>query len=147
MRSIIFEKISMSHRETWIAALGGHNFPVFAPPGHAIIPLPTKSIPLDLTPLVHETGAVREIRTCKFLSSMKRSGGINFCPRETGGYRPKAPYKVCIEEAQLQAAISEGLVFFENRFSELVFGVGRWDYQKNWWDGRIPMDYLTIKHK
>ena len=55
------------------------------------------------------------------LSSMQRVGGINFNPRVSGGYRPRATSVVLITEEKLILAIKEGFHFFENRFSSLVF--------------------------
>ena len=44
----------------------------------------------------------------------------------------------------LYNAIRDGLQFFQNQFSGIVYGVGCWDQQKNWWDGKIPLCYANI---
>ena len=48
-------------------------------------------------------------------------GGINFHPRKAGGYRPNAGFDIEVGETQLNHALSERLVFFENHFSGLIF--------------------------
>ena len=129
-----------------IGALGGHGFQVFAPPGHCLIPKPNAnaSCPSYVTPLIHETDKIGPIKKANFLSSMDRAGGINFNPRVSGGYRPKANFEVSIDQMQLTRAIEDGLEFFQNHFSSLCYGVGSWDWQKNWWDGKIPLHYTCI---
>ena len=56
---------------------------------------------------------------------MDRVGGINFHPRKAGGYQPNAG--------------------FENHFSGLIFGMGKWKEADSWWDGVIPLRYLEIR--
>ena len=87
--------------------------------------MPTERLPINLTPLVHETNAIRDIEKCQFLSAMARLGGVNFSPRESGGYRPKASHEICIEQGNLQTAIAQDFMFFENRFSGIIYGVGQ----------------------
>ena len=116
----------------------------FFPPGHCLIPKPGKSGPSDFTPLYHETDKIGPIKMANFLSSMDRPGGINFHPQVSGGYRPRANFDVTIDEVQLTRALNDGLAFFENRFSGLVYGMGKWDFQTHWWNGKIPLDYTCI---
>ena len=146
-RIIIYERISSGMKEVRIAALGGHGFPVFAPPGHYMIPTEIdRGIEKGekIMPLVHETAKIGPIQRANFLSAMERKGGVNFNPQISGGYRPNANFEVTINETQLSNAIKDGLEFFQNRFSCLVYGVGRWDQQKVWWDGKIPLCYTDI---
>ena len=76
---------------------------------------------------------------------MDRAGGINFHPKVAGGYRPNADHDMVIGEFQLNQALVDGFVFFENHFSGLVFGLGKWKQDKGWWDGVIPLRYVEIK--
>ena len=146
-RIMVYERTISRTKEVRIAALGGHGFPVFAPPGHSLIP-PKIDRGIEgrkqILPLVHETAKIEEIQESNFLSAMDRKGGINFHPQVSGGYRPNAHFEVTIGETQLFNAINDGLDFFENRFSCLVYGVGRWDQRRTWWDGKIPLYYTDI---
>ena len=147
-RIIIYERVFSGMKEVRIAALGGHGFPVFAPPGHYLIPAEIeRGIEKwkKITPLVHETAKIGPIQRSNFLSAMQRKGGVNFNPQISGGYRPNANFEVTIDETQLANAIKDGLDFFQNRFSCLVYGVGRWDQQKMCWDGKIPLCYTNIR--
>ena len=66
---------------------------------------------------------------------MSCEGGINFASKKPGGYRPKADAMVTIDARQLLSAIENGLNFFNNEYSGLLFGVGkrkedgRWDLE------------------
>ena len=144
MRVLIYERWSSGAKEVRISALGGHGFPVFAPPGHCLIPKPSESCPSAVTPLNHETDKIGPIKKANFLSSMDRAGGINFHPRVSGGYRPRANFDITIDQMQLTRALDDGLDFFENHFSGLVYGMGRWDWQTHWWNGKIPLHYTCI---
>ena len=148
IRTVVYEKLFQGNREERVAAVGGHGFAVFAPPGHCLIPRPCACCPQDqnnlITPLVHETDKIGQIKKSNFLSSMDRPGGVNFSPQVSGGYRPNANSEIRIDEMQLYNAIRDGLQFFQNRFSGIVYGVGCWDQQKNWWDGKIPLCYANI---
>ena len=75
---------------------------------------------------------------------MDRPGGINFHPQVSGGYRSRATCDITIDEMQLTQALNGRLDFFENRFSGLVYGIGVWDYEADWWNGKIPMHYMSI---
>ena len=72
-------------------------------------------------------------------------GGINFHPSKAGGYRPNAGFDIEVGETQLNQALSDGLVFFENHFSGLIFGMGKWKEADSWLDGLIPLRYVDIK--
>ena len=145
IRTVVYEKIFQGNREERVAAIGGHGFAVFAPPGHCLIPRPSACCQDNLiTPLVHETDKIGQIKKSNFLSSMDRPGGVNFSPQVSGGYRPNANSEIRIDETQLFNAIRDGLQFFQNRFSGIVYGVGCWDQQKNWWDGKIPLYYANV---
>ena len=143
-RVVMFELISYGMTETRISALGGHGFRVFTPPGHRLVPFMT-SKKHEISLLYHETAAVKAIKTANQLSSMDRAGGINFHPKVAGGYRPNADHDMVIGEFQLNQALVDGFVFFENHFSGLVFGLGKWKQDKGWWDGVIPLRYVEIK--
>ena len=147
-RIIIYERVFSGMKEVRIAALGGHGFPVFAPPGHYLIPVEIEKGTEKgkrITPLVHETAKIGPIQRSNILSAMERNGGVNFNPQISGGYRPNANFEITIDETQLDNAIKDGLDFFQNRFSCLVYGVGRWDQQKMCWDGKIPLCYTDIR--
>ena len=75
---------------------------------------------------------------------MRRPGGINFCSKKSGGYKPRATHEVGVN---LPFAVADGYTFFENRFSGLIFGVGKWNQGRNWWNGNIPWQYLAIKRR
>ena len=126
---MIFKQIFQGGFEVRISACGGHGFPVYSHPGHA---------------LLSEFGAIKK---SGYLSSMERIGEINFNPRVSGGYRPRAASVVHITEEKLILAIREGFQFFENRFSSLVFGVGKWNQEEMYWDGKIPLEYLSIEQR
>ena len=82
------------------------------------------------------------IKESGFISSMDHFGGVNFTAGSRGGYRNQADCLVKIEAKNLVLAISRGWEFFENRFTGLVFGAGRWI--KDGWDGIIPESFLEI---
>ena len=90
--------------------------------------------------LVHETASGEMIKESGFISSMDHFGGVNFTVGSRGGYRNQADCLVKIEAKNLVLAISRGWEFFENRFTGLVFGAGRWI--KDGWDGIIPESFL-----
>ena len=145
VRVVIFKQISQRDAEVKMGACGGHGFAVHSPPGHAL--LSEFCSPSFVAPLVHDTGSSDAIKKSGCLSSMRRVGGINFNPRVSGGYRPRAASVVLITEEKLILAIKEGLQFFENRFSSLVFGVGKWNQEEMYWDGKIPLKYLSIEQR
>ena len=145
VRVVIFQLISQEGSEVRISACGGHGFPVFSPPGHTL--LPEFAGPGLVAPLFHETGSANAIKKSGGLSAMERIGGINFSPKICGGYRPQADSIVKIKEEELIRAMREGFQFFENRFSSLVFGVGKWNQEKMYWNGNIPLKFLSIEKR
>ena len=82
------------------------------------------------------------IKESGLISSMDHFGGVNFTVGSRGGYRNQPDCLVKIEAKNLVLAISRGWEFFENRFTGLVFGAGRWI--KDSWDGIIPESFLEI---
>ena len=75
-------------------------------------------------------------------SSIDRFGGVNFTVGSCGGYRNQANCLVKIQAKNLVSAISFGWEFFENRFTGLVFGAGRWINDGG--DGIIPECFLEM---
>ena len=118
-----------------IAALGGHSQKVFAPPGH--YRLEKESIK-QLAPFTHHTSAAKDIIQAGFLCQQDRKGGINFSTGENV-YRPSATHKI---EVKAESALEHGFCFFGNRFSNVVFAMGKWE--GDCWDGKIPLRFLTI---
>ena len=96
-----------------------------------------------LPPLIHAIDAREKIEECGFLSAMSREGGINFTSKRPGGYRLKAHAMVTIDASQLLSAIENGLNFFHNEYSGLVFGVGKRKGDGDW-DLEIPIKFVTI---
>ena len=74
---------------------------------------------------------------------MSREGGINFTSKRPGGYRQNADAMVTIDACQLLSAIENGLNFFHNEYSGLVFGVGKRKGDGSW-DLEIPIKFVTI---
>ena len=144
IRLIAIQMLSFS-TEVRIGCLGGHGFQVYAPPGHCLIPF--SKYPISITPLVHETDAADSILASECLSAMEQIGGINFCPRKAGGYRSRAHFVVQLNHQQLNQVLGHNIVFFENRFTGLVFGMGAWSQAFSYWDGKIPLKFATIKKK
>ena len=124
--------------------LGGHGFQVFSPPGHCLVPV-VHSGKFAITPLFHETTAVKAIRGANQLLCMGRPGGVNFHPKVARGYRPNANFDMIIGDCQLYQALIDGIFFFENHFSSLVFGLGKWQQASGWWDGIIPLRYVEVR--
>ena len=146
LRMVVIELISSSQTVTRISAVGGHGFRVNCQPGHRLVPL-MATRESSIAPLFHETSAVEAIRQTNNLSSMDRVGGINFHPRKAGNYRPNAGFDILMGETQLNQALGDGLFFFENHFSGLIFGMGKWKEANAWWDGLIPLKYLEIRKR
>ena len=121
--------------ELRIAAVGGQGFHVFAPPGHVKV---GSEIAKDICPLIHESDQMPAITSSKVLSSVKRPTGINFSAKVKGNYRPSASHELKISNDKMQSLVKQGYDFFENRFSGLVYGLGRW--QKDWWENWIPLE-------
>ena len=120
-----------------ICALGGHGFPVLSPTGNwPISKVSVASYPI----LVHETASGEKIKESGFILSMDRFGGVNHIKGCRGGYQNQANHLVKIQAKNLVLAISLSWEFFENRFTGLVFGAGRW--KNDGWDGIIPESFL-----
>ena len=141
-RMIAFEEriVGTERKERRVAAVGGHGFHVPNPQGHKLI---DKEDVEFFAPLIHATDAREKIEECGFLSAMSREGGINFASKRPGGYRPKADVMVTIDARQLLSAIENGLNFFHNEYSGLVFGVGKRKGDGSW-DLEIPIKFVTI---
>ena len=69
---------------------------------------------------------------------------LNTSVSVSGGYPPRATCDITIDEMQLTQALNGRLDFFKNRFSGLVYGIGVWNYEADWWNGKIPMHYMSI---
>ena len=72
-------------------------------------------------------------------------GGMNFNAKTCGGHRPWADSIIKIKEEELIKALEEGFQFFEDCFSSLVYGVGKWNQDKMYWNGKIPLKFLSIE--
>jgi len=93
---------------------------------------------------VHETDKAQLIKRSGFISSMARFGGVNFTIAKRGGYRNKADCLVSLNSKSLSSAIMDGFEFFENRFSGIVYGARKWNSEKQQWEGKIPLNYLSF---
>ena len=135
-RFVIYETISNGSSSNFrIAALGGHSFPVFSPVGQ--YQLEITSI-VQLTPLIHKTSFVKEIKKSGFLSQQSRFGGINFCSKENH-YREGSSHEIHVDAA---SAYNDGYFFFGNYFSDVIYGTGKWC--DDGWNGRIPLEYFQF---
>ena len=65
---------------------------------------------------------------------------IFLASKRPGGYRPNADAMVTNDASQLLSAIENGLNFFRNEYSDLVFGVG-----KRKGDGNLDLE-ISIKY-
>ena len=65
-----------------------------------------------------------------------RLGGINFTSKKNS-YRKNARHEISVDAV---SAIRNGFVFFENYFTDVIYGVGLWS--DGWWNGKIPLEYL-----
>ena len=122
-------------RETRVAALGGHSIEVEAPPGH--FPLGTESL-TQLAPLTHRTSATKDILNAGFLCQQSRRGGINLCTGKNS-YKEGASHEI---EIIADAAHQDGHEFFGNRFSDVVFAMGKWTHGH--WDGKVGLKFLKF---
>ena len=129
-RFVIYESFSNCASKNFrIAALGRHSFPVYSPPGH--YQLEYTSI-VQLEPLIHRTSLVEEIKKSGYLSQQSRFGGINFCSKKNS-YRREATHEIHVDAV---SALKQGFFFFGNRFTDVIYGSGKWS--DGWWNGRIP---------
>ena len=75
-----------------VAALGGHSLEVQSPPGHYQL---GKESLLELSPLVHNTSAVKEIQKSGFLMQQEKVGGINLSLSSKAHlFRPKSTHVI-----------------------------------------------------
>lgn len=138
-RFVVYEELNRGYSVFRICALGGHFFRVFSPPGH--YPIGRECAKL-LGKVLHRSDAGSAIMQSRVLRAMKRPGGVNFSLGDAPGYRDDASHLITVN---LKDAI-EVADFMHNRLSGLVFGLGRWKFDKSWWDGIIPYDerFMTI---
>lgn len=137
-RVVVLERISILGTELHGAAIGGHGFSVLNPPGHMLV---GKEMAKALIPISHGTDQIRNIERSGFLSAMARPGGVNFSSEEEREkYKKGSSHRILID---LSKAMKGGIDFFENRFSGIVFGSGKW--VGNGWDGKIPLEFCEIK--
>ena len=135
----MFQVMKAGKLEKRVAALGGHGFAVFSPPGHWPISVQSAR---QFGRLIHETDKEKEILRSGYIGGMSRYGGVNFSVNQPGGYRKKATALITIEPQNLALAIASGFDFFENRFSGIVFGAGEW--RSGSWEGKIPLCFLHL---
>lgn len=119
---------------TRIAATGGQGFPVKSVPGHIRIDIEQAK---SMSVLVHETSAVDEIKVSGSLKSMDRETGVNFTVGQRGGYRKQASHIIKLD---LVKAIARGYTFFQNEYTKIVYGMGSWDSNVNWWTGEMHLN-------
>ena len=120
------------------AALGGHSVAVCSPPGYYIL---GKGSLQQHCPLVHNLSAVKDIKASGFLSQQRRIGGINFCSKRNI-YRQNTSHQIWIKFEDAKKASKDGMTFVGNRFTEVFFCTGAWEYGK--WRGKLPPQYLAI---
>lgn len=139
-RLLVYKEIQPIRSVYRVSALGGHFFPVFSPPG--LYPICREAASL-LKRAYHRTNAGKEIQRDRVLDAMKRPGGVNFSTGDAPGYRDRASYLITVK---LEEAIKKA-EYMHNRFSGLIFGMGNWNQENSWWDGKIPVDdgYMTIE--
>ena len=135
----MFQVMKAGKLEKRVAALGGHGFAVFSPPGHWPISVQSAR---QFGRLIHETDKEKEILRSGYIGGMSRYGGVNFSVNQPGGYRKKATALITIEPQNLALAIASGFDFFENRFSGIVYGAGEW--RSGSWEGKIPLRFLHL---
>ena len=122
-------------KETRVAALGGHSIEIRAPPGH--YPLGKESLS-KLAPLTHRTSATKEILRTGYLCQQGRKGGINLSTG-TNSYKASASHEI---EIKADAAHKNGHAFFGNRFTDVVFAMGKWEQGQ--WNGKVDLEFLKI---
>ena len=131
IRVVAFDKFNKHRKERRICALGGHFFLVKNPIGAFGVCL-ERAIKMQI--LVHETDSLSDIRRSDTLSCMNRPGGINTTVRVSKGYRSKARWEI---EIVVAMAVHDGVFVVENRISEVVYCLGEWNKERNWYDGSI----------
>ena len=102
----MFQVMKAGKLEKRVAALGGHGFAVFSPPGHWPISVQSAR---QFGRLIHETDKEKEILRSGYIGGMSRYGGVNFSVNQPGGYRKKATALITIEPQNLALAIAISL--------------------------------------
>ena len=64
---------------------------------------------------------------------------------ETTKTYSKARCEALVCEKQLSLANAQGIDFFHNQISGLVYCVGALDQELGWWNGNIPLDFVVLK--
>ena len=123
-----------------VAARGGHTFKVPTPPGH--YQLGEESL-VQLSPLLHNTSAIKAITESGFLLQQARTGGSNICTVSKASlYRPTATHVI---EMDTEKYIEKGIFFFGNLFTDVVYCTGAW--KNSDWNGKVPLECLRISCK
>lgn len=114
----------------FVGAVGGHTFDVSFPLGS--IPLVPEGA-ARLGPVFHRTDAIRAICKSGFISKMKREGGIHLFFGSNHAYqRTGQGFRVYLE-----VAMRHSLVFSWNRFSNILFCLGKPTGDS--FDGKLPL--------
>ena len=96
-----------------VGPLGGHSL------GHYQL---GKESLLELSLLVHNTSAVKEIQKSGFLMQQERVGGINLSLSSKAHlFRPKSTHVI---EIDTKMSVEKGIVFFGNRFTDVFYCPG-----------------------
>ena len=116
-----------------MAVTGGHGIDIVLAPGNVRISCKRGK---EIGILVHETyeenlDSIGDIG----LSAMNRAA-ICFSVGQRGYWRKDATNGIIV---YLEKAMREGYVFFENHINGIVYGVGRWDEEKQWWTRYINL--------
>ena len=129
---------------SFIGAIGGHSFPVSNPLGTD--PLSDHAA-TQIKFAYHATTATTKITSSGFISQMQRTGGIN-CFYKTQNELPHA-YETNTSgfKIDLVEAMKFGIVFQHNRFSDIIFCLGKWDESKGMFDGKLPIEIKKGKTK
>ena len=91
----------------------------------------------QLAPLTHRTSATKDIPNAGFLCQQSRRGGINLCTGKNS-YKEGASHEI---EIIADAAHQDGHEFFGNRFSDVVFAMGKWTHGH--WDGKVGLEFFN----
>lgn len=127
LRFLVGEKIGSGK---FLVAVGGHTFNLPHPFGS--IPIETNTA-WQVDPAFHRTDARFSIERDGFISQMQRGGGINLSYGEQHPYfQAGHGYKIFVEDA-----INEGIFFCHNRFSDVLFCLGK--MENNDFDGMLPL--------
>merc|ERR1712002_660009 len=72
--------------------------------------------------------------------SMHKCAHIDILIHESHSNQQWASHEI---ELDAEAAHKDGHAFFGNRFSDVVFAMGKW--KQGHWDGKVGLDFLKIK--